>query len=55
MSGVYAPTSGKVDVQGRVSPLFDMNLGMSMDATGIENIRICGILWGLSAERSMNI
>jgi ABC-2 type transport system ATP-binding protein/lipopolysaccharide transport system ATP-binding protein len=48
LSGVYAPTSGNIDVDGRVSPLFDVALGMSNDATGIENIRICGILWGLT-------
>jgi ABC-2 type transport system ATP-binding protein/lipopolysaccharide transport system ATP-binding protein len=48
LSGVYAPTSGSIDVDGQVSPLFDVALGMSMDATGIENIRMCGILWGLT-------
>jgi homopolymeric O-antigen transport system ATP-binding protein len=48
LSGVYAPTSGSIDVDGRVSPLFDVALGMSNDATGNENIRICGILWGLT-------
>ena len=48
LSGVYTPTSGSIDVDGRVSPLFDVSLGMSMDATGVENIRMCGILWGLT-------
>jgi ABC-2 type transport system ATP-binding protein/lipopolysaccharide transport system ATP-binding protein len=48
LSGVYVPTSGNVAIEGRVSPLFDVSLGMHPDATGIENIRMCGILWGLS-------
>jgi len=47
-AGVYPPTSGTVSVTGRVSPMFDISLGMSPDATGMENIRICGALWGLS-------
>jgi ABC-2 type transport system ATP-binding protein/lipopolysaccharide transport system ATP-binding protein len=47
-AGVYPPTSGTVRVSGRVSPMFDISLGMSPDATGLENIRICGALWGLS-------
>jgi ABC-2 type transport system ATP-binding protein/lipopolysaccharide transport system ATP-binding protein len=47
-AGVYPPTSGTVRVFGRVSPMFDISLGMSPDATGMENIRICGALWGLS-------
>jgi ABC-type polysaccharide/polyol phosphate transport system ATPase subunit len=51
LSEVYAPTSGSVDVQGRVSPMLDTQLGMSMDATGYENIRICGVLWGLSRDQ----
>src|SRR5262245_45489604 len=48
LSGVYTPTSGSIDVEGRVSPLLDISLGMSNDATGIENIRMCGLLWGLT-------
>ena len=50
LSGVYCPTSGTVEVEGRVSPLLDLALGMSPDATGFENIKICGLLWGLPAN-----
>ena len=46
LSEVYPPTRGQVEVNGRISPMFDATLGMSMDATGMENIRICGRLWG---------
>jgi ABC-type polysaccharide/polyol phosphate transport system ATPase subunit len=48
LAGVYPPTSGAVQVIGRVSPMFDISLGMSPDSTGMENIRVCGTLWGLS-------
>lgn len=48
LSEVYPPTSGTVRVTGRVSPLFDATLGMSMDATGWDNIYMCGQLWGLT-------
>jgi ABC-type polysaccharide/polyol phosphate transport system ATPase subunit len=51
LSGVYTPTSGQVFVSGRVSPMFDASLGMAADATGLENIRICGTLWGLSRQQ----
>jgi ABC-2 type transport system ATP-binding protein/lipopolysaccharide transport system ATP-binding protein len=30
--------------------MFDISLGMSVDATGIENVKICGALWGLSPQ-----
>ena len=48
LSDVYPATAGTVQVVGEVSPMFDATLGMSMDATGMENIWICGRLWGLS-------
>jgi ABC-2 type transport system ATP-binding protein/lipopolysaccharide transport system ATP-binding protein len=47
LAGVYPPTAGSARVIGRVAPMFDLSLGMSVDATGFENIRICGTLWGL--------
>jgi ABC-2 type transport system ATP-binding protein/lipopolysaccharide transport system ATP-binding protein len=51
ISAVYTPTGGDLRVVGAVSPMFDAQLGMTMDATGYENIRICGRLWGLSAAQ----
>jgi len=54
LSDVYPPTTGTVRVEGSVSPMFDATLGMSMDATGIENIWICGSIWGLSPAQIKN-
>jgi ABC-2 type transport system ATP-binding protein len=54
LSDVYPVSSGRVKVVGEVSPMFDPMLGMSMDATGMENIRICGRLWGLSPVQVKN-
>jgi ABC-2 type transport system ATP-binding protein len=51
LSHVYPPTGGTLFVSGRVSPMFDTTLGMAGDATGLENIRICGALWGLSRRQ----
>jgi ABC-type polysaccharide/polyol phosphate transport system ATPase subunit len=51
LSDVYPPTSGSILVSGRVSPMFDTSLGMAPDATGLENIKICGSLWGLSRRQ----
>jgi len=50
LAGVYTPTGGSSEVKGRVSPMLDASLGMSNDATGLENIRICGMLWGLTGK-----
>lgn len=48
IAGVYPPTTGSVTVSGRISPMFSTSLGMTPDATGLENIRISGTLWGLT-------
>ena len=50
MAGVYEPVSGSVEVQGRISPMFDIGLGIDSDLSGYDNIRIRGLLLGLSAQ-----
>jgi ABC-2 type transport system ATP-binding protein len=54
ISGVYPPTNGTVTITGNVSPMFDATLGMSMDATGLENIQIAGTIWGLTGSQIKN-
>jgi lipopolysaccharide transport system ATP-binding protein len=51
LAGVYFPTSGKVEVKGRVASLIDISLGMEGEATGFENIRMRGIMMGLSLKQ----
>ncbi|KWK52844.1 sugar ABC transporter ATP-binding protein [Burkholderia stagnalis] len=47
LSGVYAPVSGRLDVQGRIGSLLDISLGMDPEATGYENIFLRGVVMGL--------
>jgi ABC-2 type transport system ATP-binding protein len=54
VSKVYPPTSGTVSVTGNISPMFDATLGMSMDATGLENIQIAGTIWGMTRQQINN-
>jgi len=46
LAGIYAPSSGKLQVQGEISSLFDIALGFEQDATGWENICFRGYLQG---------
>jgi lipopolysaccharide transport system ATP-binding protein len=48
IAGIYKPTSGNINVEGRISSLLDIFFGINMDASGRENIIIRGILLGLS-------
>jgi ABC-type polysaccharide/polyol phosphate transport system ATPase subunit len=50
IAGIYEPVRGIIQVSGRVMPLFNINDGIDMDATGREAIRTRGILMGLSTR-----
>jgi ABC-2 type transport system ATP-binding protein/lipopolysaccharide transport system ATP-binding protein len=50
MAGIYEPSVGKVAIQGRVSPMFDIGLGIDPELSGYDNIRIRGLLLGLNAH-----
>jgi lipopolysaccharide transport system ATP-binding protein len=47
LAGIYEPVMGRIRVQGSVNALLDPNLGMNMDLTGRENIRLRGLYNGL--------
>jgi lipopolysaccharide transport system ATP-binding protein len=46
IAGIYPCVSGKVDIQGDIRALFELNLGFDFDATGRENIMYRGLLLG---------
>lgn len=48
IAGVYEPAEGIVEVEGRISSMFDINLGIDPEASGRENIRVRGLFMGLS-------
>ena len=47
LAGIYEPTSGRIEIQGRVSSFINLGLGMDHEATGRENILLCGLMFGL--------
>ncbi|MGF6371280.1 ABC-type polysaccharide/polyol phosphate transport system ATPase subunit [Paraburkholderia sp. RAU6.4a] len=48
MAGIYAPTYGTVERDGKIVPLLDIGLGMDENSTGMQNIRLRGLLLGMS-------
>lgn len=50
ITGVLNPTSGKVDVAGRISALLELGAGFNMEYTGIENIYLNGTMMGYTRE-----
>jgi ABC-2 type transport system ATP-binding protein len=52
LAGIYEPLAGRMYVEGRTVPLFDITLGMDPEATGYENIRLRSMMLGLSRVQS---
>lgn len=48
MAGIYPPTAGEVAREGKVVPLLDISLGMDENSTGRQNIRLRGLLLGMT-------
>lgn len=46
ISGIYAPTSGKMVVDGRVSGMFEFATGFEMEQNGWDNIYLRGLMLG---------
>src|SRR5690242_9520788 len=43
LAGIFEPLSGTVHIEGKVTPMFDVNLGIDPDSTGFENIVLRGL------------
>ena len=46
LAGIYAPTTGRLVVRGKISSLFDINLGFEGESSGWENISYRSYLQG---------
>ena len=46
ITGVLTPTTGSVQVDGKISALLELGAGFNMDYTGIENIYMNGTMMG---------
>lgn len=48
LASIYEPTTGFVNVKGRLNCLFDIMMGMDHELNGYENIMLRGLILGLS-------
>jgi ABC-type polysaccharide/polyol phosphate transport system ATPase subunit len=51
MAGILPPTSGRVEVHGRVSTLLALGVGFNRKLTGRENVILGGLAAGLSRDQ----
>ncbi len=54
ITGVLTPTSGTVQVNGRISALLELGSGFNPELTGIENVYFNGTLMGYNKEEMDN-
>ncbi len=55
ITGVAFPSSGKIEVNGRVSALLELTAGFDPEFTGRENIQLRGQLWGLEKSEIVTL
>ncbi|GBQ11502.1 ABC transporter ATP-binding protein [Swaminathania salitolerans] len=55
LAGIYEPVSGRVRVEGTIGTLLDTQLGMNMELTGVENVRLRCLFHGLGRRASREV
>ncbi len=54
ITGVLTPTSGNVQVKGKIASLLELGAGFNPEMTGLENIYLNGTLMGFTHEEMAN-
>lgn len=52
ITGVLQPTSGSLEINGRISALLELGAGFNMEYTGIENVYLSGTMMGYTREET---
>lgn len=50
LAGIYVPTSGKVEVHGRMVPFLELGVGFNPELSGRENVYMNGIILGVKKK-----
>jgi lipopolysaccharide transport system ATP-binding protein len=51
LAGIYEPSQGHIEIQGSISSMLNISLGMDYEATGIENIYLRGHFMGIPPKK----
>lgn len=50
LAGIYSPTHGEIQVNGRLTPFIELGVGFNMELTGRENVFLNGALLGFNRK-----
>lgn len=53
VAGVYKPTAGRIEVNGKIAPLIELGAGFHPELTGRENVLLNGLLLGFSKREML--
>lgn len=48
IAGILLPSSGSIEINGKVASLLELGAGFDVDSNGIDNIHVLGLLYGLT-------
>ncbi len=51
LAGIYEPTSGKIEVNGKLTPFIELGVGFNPELTGRENVFLNGALLGFTRKQ----
>lgn len=51
LAQIYAPSRGAIEISGKTNCLFDVMVGLDPTLSGIENIKLKGLIYGLSSKQ----
>ncbi len=54
LAGIYTPNQGSIRVRGEIAPLLSLGIGFHPEMTGRENIKLYGLVLGLSPREIAN-
>lgn len=50
LAGIYSPTSGSIDINGKLTPFIELGVGFNPELTGRENVFLNGALLGFGRK-----
>ena len=51
IAGIYAPTTGKIIINGSVAPFLELGVGFNQELSGRENVFLNGIILGMNKKK----
>lgn len=55
LAGIYTPTKGTIQINGKLTPFIELGVGFNMELTGRENVFLNGALLGFSRKEMLKM